>query len=419
MKKTYRLGLVALLALAQVPASAAITDTGKRMDGSINFIYSQFTSGNQALLLTREWNDDESTCKYTILDKSLNVIKTFQTPQYPEVTATSTRYQAISGPIGVHETYRQEGMRWEGISAAEFEQMCNSEGYSRKQTVDGQTRYLPDAQWDYYYQEIFGMEYPNRFRVWDSAAQCGIEYAVEYGYDEWGNTGKYGEGQTSTESRRPRPVSLYPTSEQCGDMHSIYVTQTLFNTDEAYEWIVPILSTVSADYENEYERVTGQTLCSTGFRVMSENGSAVAEVTYPSGYYGTGYSDGYDLLMVDNKYYLSATVTNLSRTEEFEIIYEVTQGSSALNMVGAPIRIKVYPTAPHRGTPVEVELGETSGSRCTVAVVSVSGQTVMTRNIEPGSTRTSIDTAAMQPGVYVVTVTDARGTRNATKIAVR
>lgn len=419
MKKTYRLGLVALLALAQVPASAAITDTGKRMDGSINFIYSQFTSGNQALLLTREWNDDESICKYTILDKSLNVIKTFQTPQYPEVTATSVRYEAIIGPIGVHETNRKEIMRWEGIHPTYFDNMCNSEGYSRKQTVDGQTFYFPIQEWVYYYPEILGMEYPTKFRVWDSAAQCGIQYEVEYGYDEWGNTGKYIEGQPDTRSNRPRPVSLYPTSEQCGDMHSIYVTQTLFNTDEAYEWVIPVLSTVSADYENEYERVTGQTLCSTGFRVMSENGSTVAEVTYPSGYYGTGYNDGYDLLMVDNKYYLSATVTNLSRTEEFEIIYEVTQGSSALNMVGTPIRIKVYPTAPHRGTPVEVELGETSGSRCTVAVVSVSGQTVMTRNIEPGSTRTSIDTAAMQPGVYVVTVTDARGTRNATKIAVR
>lgn len=305
------------------------------------------------------------------------------------------------------------------MSAAEFEQMCISEGYSRKQTVDGQTRYLPAQKWDYYYPEIFEMQYPTRYRAWDNASQNGIEYAIEYGYESWGSTGIYGDGQTSTESRRPRPVLLDPSTEQSRDMHSIYVTQTLFNTDEAFEWIVPILSTVSIGYENDYERVTGQKICTKGFKVMSENGSTVAEVTYPSGYYGTGYRDGYDLIMIDNKYYISATVTNLSRTEEFEIIYEVTQGSSALNMVGAPIRTKIYPTAPHRGTPVEVELGETSGNRCTVAVVSMSGQTVMTRNIEPGSTHTSIDTSAIPQGVYIVTVTDTRGTRDATKIVVR
>ena len=83
------------------------------------------------------------------------------------------------------------------------------------------------------------------------------------------------------------------------------------------------------------------------------------------------------------------------------------------------MRVKVYPTAPRQGTPVEVELGETSGERCSVSVVSMTGRTVMTTSVQGGTTHTAIDTSAMPQGVYIVTVTDARGTRDATKIVVR
>lgn len=74
---------------------------------------------------------------------------------------------------------------------------------------------------------------------------------------------------------------------------------------------------------------------------------------------------------------------------------------------------------PRRGTDVSINLGTTAETACKVIVTSVSGQTVLTRNIEPGTTRTTIDTSRFENGMYIVTVSDCMTTRENTKIVVR
>lgn len=413
MKKLFTLALLA----AVLPASAAITDTGKRMKESPRFINSQFTYSNKALLLVDEENYDNDTYKFTILDKSFTTIKEFSTPQYPEVTATYTVRYAIEAPTGITEAY--QGINFENSMPAEaFAEWYANERFTRTEKHGDETWYLSEEPDRYYYYEYYKYQYPRFYRVYNANEQIAREYFIEYNYENWGPTGQYGEPEEQYDSTTPCVIRLYPQSEECGDMESILITQTLFNTDETFEWLVSMPEAVDVSYTNEREQVSGKRIRNVGFKVLSENGSTVAEVRYPAGYTGS-HNDELDMLIVDGSYYIMANVSNESHTEDYYIIYEVSKGTNSIKMVGEPMRVKVYPTAPVRGTDVKVELGETVGERCTVSVVSVSGRTVLNRSIEPGTTYTTINTDNMQQGVYIVNVNDDRGQRTATKIVIR
>lgn len=413
MKKLFTLALLA----AVIPASAAITDTGKRMKESPRFINSQFTYGNKAMLLVDEENYENNTFKFTILDKSFNTIKEFSTPQYPEVTATYTVRYSIEAPIGITEAY--QGINFENSMSAEaFAEWCANERFTRTEKHGNETWYLSEVPDRYYYYEYYNFQYPRFYRVYDENAQIAREYFIEYNYENWGPTGQYGEAEEQHDTTAPKVMRLYPESEECGDLETILLTQTLFNTDESFEWLISMPEAVDVSYTTEREQVSGKRIRNVGFKVLSENGSTVAEVRYPAGYTGSDYNE-LDMLIVDGSYYIMARVSNESNTEDYYIIYQVSQGTNSIKMVGEPMRVKVYPTAPVRGTDVEVEIGETVGERCTVSVVSVSGRTVLNRSIEPGTTHTTINTGNMQQGVYIVNVNDDHGKRTATKIVIR
>lgn len=130
-------------------------------------------------------------------------------------------------------------------------------------------------------------------------------------------------------------------------------------------------------------------------------------------------SPSFFLYMMDGKNYLLVDVNNLSQTEQYYIVYEIDAAKGSVKAIDAPRRVSVAPTMPRRGTDVNIDLGSPAETACKVIVTSVSGQTVMTRNIEPGTTSTTIDTSRFENGMYIVTVSDGKTTRENTKIVVR
>lgn len=108
-----------------------------------------------------------------------------------------------------------------------------------------------------------------------------------------------------------------------------------------------------------------------------------------------------------------------SEGDHYNIVYAVSAESSSVKQVGDARRVSVSPTAPRRGTPVNVTLPSESMNVTNVKVVSASGAVVMSRNIQPNVTSTSIDTSNFAPGMYIVNVTDGKAIREAAKIIVR
>lgn len=220
-----------------------------------------------------------------------------------------------------------------------------------------------------------------------------------------------------TESARPTPERMYPRSELSSDVDAIYLTQTLFNNDELYEWIIPTFESIPVSYEEEYSKIEGNRVMCTGFKVMSENGSTVASVTYPAEFISV-FSPDPEIYLVGDECYLLADVGTLDG-EEYYLAYAISKTTGRLEMVGEAMKVKVSPTAPRRGTPVTVNLtGHTTGN-CTVTVVSTDGRVLLSRNIEQGTTSTDINTDRFHQGMYIVNVSDGNTTHEATKIVIR
>lgn len=279
MKQIFNLSLGVLMAMSVLPTAASITDTGKVWAGdSPDIMASQFLIDKNPQLLFTEEDGDVYT--FTILDSKFNEIAKFSTPQYQEVEGTYKRWESIYGPTGVYVENSNEWQIWEG-SQEEFANMCMTEGYTRQEKTDTETRYLSEEQWRYFYYEAYEYKYPQQYRVWRDGV--GYDVNVNYGCTDWGPLG-FGNAYDSSDSRTPRPIEMYAKSETCGDMDDIILTQTLFNTDADYEWIIPIYEVRNVSYENEYEKVEGNMVVCTGIKVMSQNGATVATVNFPAGY---------------------------------------------------------------------------------------------------------------------------------------
>lgn len=236
---------------------------------------------------------------------------------------------------------------------------------------------------------------------------------VTASYTRMGPDGTYME----TETERPYPLRIYQRSEQSIESDAIYLTQTLFNDDELYEWVIPTFESIPMSYQDGEYRIEGNRVMCTGFKVMSENGSTVANVTYPSEYYSI-YNPDPDIYIVGDECYLLADVGTLDG-EEYYLAYAISKTTGRVEMVGEAMKVKVSPTAPRRGTPVTVNLtGHTTGN-CTVTVVSTDGRVLLSRNIEQGTTSTDINTDRFRPGMYIVNVSDGNTTHEATKIVIR
>lgn len=421
--------LAAAVSLPLVSHADFIADKGMRIPADPRFIHSMFTADGQTRMLVTDIDLDTEIRKFTILDYEFNTVGTVETPQYPATEAVSQVSKAVEGPLEVYcydttWTPIDIGVDLTGMEFRDVLLLFREQGFS----ISLMELYPEkEEMWffgtrnkaDYYYGDLIGYDYPTLYRAWNTETNQVYLCTAEYASHGWGPLGKFEPPVERKETVTPVPVPLVPRSESADGMATQVITQTLFNTDAAYEWIIPVYTTVSVRYGNDYEQVSGKVVRRSGFRVVSETGDEIATVRYPSGYYGPADASGYELLMMGDRYYLMAPVTNADGSEEYEIAYEVTRNESGLAMTGVPMRVKVYPTAPRQGTPVEVELGETSGERCSVSVVSMTGRTVMTTSVQGGTTHTAIDTSAMPQGVYIVTVTDARGTRDATKIVVR
>lgn len=213
-------------------------------------------------------------------------------------------------------------------------------------------------------------------------------------------------------SRQPSPISFSILSNECAYDDDRYVlTQTLFNNDAEFEWIIEKYKVVNVE-----SGVDGnQDVATCGFKVMSQNGATVVDIDFPI---DLDWAD-FDVYMTSDGAYLSVSGESIEDDSYYNLIYKVDPNSSAIQAVGAPRKVSVSPTAPRRGTPVNVSLGEPVGNNCKLSVVSASGRTAIVQNLKPGDSEAVIDTNRLGNGVYVVVVDNGKTKREATKIVVR
>jgi hypothetical protein len=212
----------------------------------------------------------------------------------------------------------------------------------------------------------------------------------------------------------PCVMNLYAFDNFDGDNvsgNAINVTQTLFNNDAKYEYLMSVVEKVDG-----YSR-------GTGFKVKSENGTTVASVKFPEGYvlYSLSDNDAY-LLELDGVNYIIIKVYRPNHEEEesyyYNLVYKIESSTSSVKQVGAPIKVKVFPTIVERGEMINVALPEIGANTGAINVVSTLGAVVFNQKVEAGTSQASIDTSSLQRGLYIVTIDNGK-TRESTKIIIR
>lgn len=410
--------LILLLGItACLPAVAAVNETGKSVEDFPDFMPKEFVSDNGPYLYIEQWVESQGVTEFTIFGDGFNEVGKFSTPAYPEVSCEYTQSYALDGPVGITVGATFNENVWTGMSKEDFATMCSNEGFSTVENHDNETWYLSEHEYFYFAYDIYGKRYPQRLYVWENTTNKGILRLNEYSYESWGHTGQYGKPESKSECVKPRPGYLTPY-DGIADLNDFKLSQTLFNTDTNFEWIVPIVEAVDCSYTNINEKVEGKRPLMSGFRVESQNGSIVATVKYPAGLYGEHGFWGH-LYIINGKSYLIVKLFDISNTDAYYIIYEVDASGSSVKAVGAPRRVAVSPTMPSRGTDVVITLDNAAEAGCKIMVTSVSGQNVMSRYVEPGQTSTTIDTSGFEEGMYIVSVYDGSTTHENTKIIVR
>lgn len=410
--------LTLMMACVALSASADISPDGQLAGGNPRILNHEFCSGNTSCIYIVDFDDDESA-NFTVFDSDFKELKNFTAPAGNELTTTVYYSNELYGPVSITETSsNDELMEWmQGCTQSEFAERCRQDNFTRVENHGSEVWYLSDNLEEYEYSDIYGTKYPRVIRLWRDGQPYQRFY--NYSYGDWGNTGIYSKPEEQTRSSRPSITSMELVTEDCDDNGSIYLSQTLFNNDALFEWIMPVYEAVDVNYTNGSSKIEGQEPRCTGLKVMSENGSMVTTVKFPEGY--SGY-DECSLYKIGGKYYL---VVEVQKTSElytnayYSLIYSVTPGSSSLKQVNGPTRMRVNPTKLNQGTPITVDLGGQAGNQWKLTVVSVGGNTVLNRNIEPGVTSAVIDTAGFASGMYLVYVNDGKTSREATKIVIR
>lgn len=204
----------------------------------------------------------------------------------------------------------------------------------------------------------------------------------------------------------------------------IRATQTFFNNDSKFEFIVPKYELKDFQYEGETSRISGQTLLITAFEIKSQDGATVMTLTIPDQYIkanrygGNGINSDVSAIIFKDKKYLIATFYD--ELEEAYLFYDIdgTSGVKAPAMV-LEGSMNVHPTLPRRGESVTVDLGAAAQPGCRIAVTAANGRNALNLQAKAGETSVNIPTSSLSSGMYIVTVNNGTSSTEAAKIIIR
>ena len=162
-----------------------------------------------------------------------------------------------------------------------------------------------------------------------------------------------------------------------------YLSQTLFNNDEKFEYITLII--------NE----SGN--CS-GLQIRSETGDVLSTVTFnkASSYWNLNLG----VFKMKSKVYLFV----VAKGDDLTYIYRIDKETSTVQKVKTVEGINIMPRMPKRHEVVTVELDDVSDEAREIQVVNGAGQMVDRIIVPAGQKQVQLNSAHMSPGINIINV---------------
>ena len=209
------------------------------------------------------------------------------------------------------------------------------------------------------------------------------------------------------------------TEGKCWGEASVEFTQTLFNSDNDYEFVVPTYSSETTEYAMS-------TLYKTiGYKVVNTKGETLYTFLFPEKQYNDGMMGSVRFYVFPDKIVLICTTREDDSTQEYNYTYHTLayaidrNGYSAnKNVTLTSDRIVVSPTLLTNREPVNVQLANTQNP-CSITVFSAAGAMVYNTTAPAGTDLITIPANTLPHGMNIVHITDGKSINQSTKLIIR
>ena len=376
---------------------------------------------------------------FYIYDSNFTKQKTIEVPMTPVSYYTITQEREKGQVLGLLVSDEMKVSTWDPNTGDEvFEFTTESaENYAKERYGEIRTKdetseaiiFYFTAEYTYYRYESYGYQYPERYFKYEKSTS--ILYECSDSYSETSTyTNTWKEPVREDYQIYTSPLSISRVSDV--DTNSFRLSQTLFNTDNAYEYILPIITTETEEgqeimgwddakqQEVVVRKITGTTIRVSGLKIVNENGATVNTITFDSNFNLGYYDQSVDIIDLDGNIYL-AVEGNLkkSATESVRatIIYSIDAQTNSVRQLSMEEGMRVSPTMPRRSEMITITLEGNSDQSRQVNIVNATGRTVKRINVPAGQRSVQVNASELSTGLNIVNVSGQK--TQACKIIVR
>ncbi len=210
--------------------------------------------------------------------------------------------------------------------------------------------------------------------------------------------------------------SLYSTEGVCYGAY-MPITQTLFNSDEKFEYLVPIYRNTTytiTDYQRECKEEVKGYVCK-GYKIISDDNTEVGSITINEEQ--VAYVQEAEIIVIGEKTYLLLRVKNTNGTS-YDYYYAIDKETSSISETPVRMAMSVRPTVAKKNEVINVTLPEDSKAS-QLMVTSAAGQTIRRIPLKAGVSSYQVRTTGLASGMYVISVDEGGNKKEYCKVVIR
>lgn len=312
-----------------------------------------------------------------------------------------------------------------------FEKLDNGD---RKITYD-YTKCKIEPQYMYYHYETFGTKYPTSYMIEHEGKVTAYSISYNIIYSDWEDKGI--QVQNFTKELEPLELcNLNLNNDAIDGSKYFQISQTLFNNDEGYEYIVPKIRLAeqgnwnknyyqSSTTDDSYAIITARsTLISKesefeliGFQIVSENGSVIQDYDFEP-FKGNISTYRPFVITIGNNTYLAFDGTN-SDKQNVTLFYKIDRATTSLKKVqDVRALMKVFPTCTEKGSIINIDLGKENKNDSEISIYSTSGTKIKSFKIAASQQKAKF--SITEPtGMYIIHKTTNNEPSESQKIIIK
>lgn len=224
-----------------------------------------------------------------------------------------------------------------------------------------------------------------------------------------------------TEEYKPA-VELFNTySNDCGSRERHYLTQTFFNDDKEYEYIVPLYKQVvetSEQGDTIFSILESYDVITTGIILCNSAGKELQRIEFPDTdqFDDTHFIDDITLIEIGDKKYLCVDIYHKDKL----YVYSVNSENASVPLTHIKTiegGMRVNPKTPRRSEPVTVTI-ENPERYDTIELIDINGRRLESQAVN-GNENHTINTESLRPGMYIIRTAGHDITDEIAKIIIR